>query len=139
MNMLVMLKLVQLVINVHILYRKYQVNSQSYQRFLAADSAAIALRSHFFRLYQQNKYSALKVEFRQTSDRFERVLEATKLAYANKTKESVTSLKLGSHNYLRIANARLHKAKSAISPLFHDFQLLFSASNKANFFGKKLF
>ena len=88
---------------------------------------------HSFRLYQQNKYSAPKVEFRQTSDRFERVLDATKLTYANKTKESVTSLKLGSNNYLRIANARLHKGKSARSPLFHECQLLLSASSKANF------
>ena len=40
-----------------------------------------------------------KVRFGQASNRCKRVLEAAKLAYANKTKESITSQKLGSHDY----------------------------------------
>ena len=41
----------------------------------------------------------IKVEFRQASNRCERVLEAAKLACANKIKESNTSQKLGSWEF----------------------------------------
>ena len=41
-----------------------------------------------FCLYQKDKSSESKVKFRQASNRCERVLEAAKLAYPNKTKES---------------------------------------------------
>ena len=49
-------------------------------------------RNHFFHLYQHNKSSASKVKFRQASNHCKKVLEAAKLAYANKTKECITSL-----------------------------------------------
>ena len=42
------------------------------------------------------------------------VVEAAKLAYANKAKESVISQKLGSRDFSRIANSVLNKRKSAI-------------------------
>ena len=41
------------------------------------------------------------------------VLEASELAYANKTKESITSQKLGSRDFWQIANSVLNKGKSA--------------------------
>ena len=53
----------------------------------------------FFHLYQQNKSSESKVKFRQASNRCKRVLEAAKLVYATKTKESITSQKLGSQDF----------------------------------------
>ena len=53
------------------------------------------------------------------------------LAYANKTKESITSRKLGSREFWRIANSVLSKGKSAIPPLFHGPEVLSSASDKA--------
>ena len=67
--------------------------------FSAACAAAIVHRNHFIRLYQKDKSSESKVKFRQASNRCKRVLEAAKLAYANKTKESITSQKLGSHDF----------------------------------------
>ena len=67
--------------------------------FSAACAAAMVHTSHFFRLYQRNKSTESKVKFRQASGRCKRVLEAAKLAYANKTKESITSQKLGSRNF----------------------------------------
>ena len=67
---------------------------------------------------KQNKSSESKVKFRQASNHCKTVLEASKLAYANKTKESMTSQKLGSLDFWRIANSVLHKDKSAIPPLF---------------------
>ena len=52
--------------------------------------------------------SSSKVKVRQTSNHYKRVLEAPKLAYANKTKESVTSQKLSSHDFWEIINSGLN-------------------------------
>ena len=93
---------VQVGIDVYIPHRKYQVKPHSSPWFSAACTncaAAIVHRNHFFRLYQQNKSSGSKVKFRQASNRCKRVLEAAKLAYATKTKESITSQKLGSQDF----------------------------------------
>ena len=93
-------------------------------------------RNHFFRLYLQNKSSESKVKFRQVNNRWKRVLEAAKLAYATKTKESITSQKLDSRDFWRIANSVLNKSKSAIPPLFNGPEVLSSASDKAKLFAK---
>ena len=92
---------VQVGIDVCIPNRKYQVSSPW---FSAACAAAIVHRNHVFRLYQQNKSSDSKVKFRQVSNCCKSVIEATKLAYVNKTKDSITSQKLGSRDFWRIAN-----------------------------------
>ena len=114
---------VQVGIDVYIPHCKYQVKPHSSPWFSAACAAAIVHRNHFFRLYQQNKSSESKVKFRQASNRCKRVLEAAKLAYATKTKESITSQKLGSQDFWQIANSVLNKGKS-------------SASDKAKLFAK---
>ena len=85
---------VQVGIDVYIPHCKYQVKPHSSPWFSAACAAAIVHRNHFSHLYQQNKSSESKVKFRQASNRCKRVLEAAKLAYATKTKESITSQKL---------------------------------------------
>ena len=87
-------------------------------------------------MYQQNKSSESKVKFRQAGNRCKRVLEAAKLAYATKTKESITTQKLGSQDVWRIANSVLNKGKSAIPPLFNGPEVLSSASDKAKLFAK---
>ena len=87
-------------------------------------------------MYQQNKSSDSKVKFRQASNRCKRVLEAAKLAYANKTKESITSQTLGSGDFRRVANIALNKGKSAITPLFNGPEVLSFASDKAKFFAE---
>ena len=127
----------QVGIDVYIPHRKYQVKPHSSPWFSAACSAAIVHRNHFFRLYQQNKSSESKAKFRQASNRCKRLLEAAKLAYATKTKESITSQKLGSRDFWRIANSSvLNKRKSAIPPLFNGPEVLSSASDKAKLFAK---
>ena len=63
-----------------------------------------------------------------------RVLEAVKLTYANKTKQSVTSLKLGLNNFWQIANCVLNRGKSAVPPLINGPLVLSSVSDKAKFF-----
>ena len=123
-------------IDVYISHPKYQVKPHSSPWFSAAFAAAIVHRNHFFRLYQQNKSSESKIKFRQTSNRCKRVLEAAKLAYATKTKESIISQKLGSRNFWRIANSVLNKGKSAVPPLFNGPEVLSSASDEAKLFAK---
>ena len=127
---------VQVGIDVYIPHCKYQVKPHSSPWFSAACAAAIVHRNHFCYLYQQNKSSESKVKFRQASNRCNRVLEAAKLVYATKTKESITSQKLGSRDFWRIANSVLNKGKSAIPPLFNGPEVLSSASDKAKLFAK---
>ena len=83
----------------------------------------------------KDKSSESKVKFRQASNCFKRVLETAKLAYANKTKESITSQKLGSWDFWRIANSVLKKGKSAIPPQFNGPEVS-SASDKAKLFAE---
>ena len=87
-------------------------------------------------MYQQNKSSESKVKFRQASNLCKRVLEAAKLTYATKTKESIISQKLGSRDFWGIANSVLNKGKSAMPPLFNGLEVLSSASDKAKLFAK---
>ena len=50
--------------------------------------------------------------------------------------ESITSRKLGSRDFWRIANSVLNKGKSAIPPLLNGPEVLSSASDKAKLFAK---
>ena len=85
---------------------------------------------------QKDKSSESTIKFRQASNRCNRVFEAVKLAYANKTKEPVTSQKLGSRGFWRTANSVLNKGKSPIPPLFNAPEVLSSASDKAKLFAE---
>ena len=129
-------KWVHVGIDVYIPHCKYQVKPHFSPWFSAACAAAIVLRNHFFPLYQQNKSPESTVKFRQASNCCERVLQAAKLAYATKTKESVISQKLGSRDFWQIANSVLNKGKSAMPPLFNGPEVLSSASDKAKLFAK---
>ena len=122
---------IQVGIDVYIPHRKYQVKPHSSPWFSAACAAVIVHRNHFFHLYQQNKSFESKVKFRQASNHCKRVLEAAKLAYATKTKESIKSQKLGSGDFWQIANSVLNKGKSAIPPLVNGPEVLSFASDKA--------
>ena len=86
-------------------------------------------------MYQRDKSYDSKVNFRQTSNRWKRVSEAAKLAYANKTKEFITSQKIGFRDFWRIGSV-LNKSKSAIRPLFNGSDVLSSASDKAKLFAE---
>ena len=89
---------VQVGIDVYIHHQKYQVKPHSSPWLSAACAAAIVHRNHFLHLYQKDKSSESKVKFRQASNCCKKVLEAAKLAYANKT-ESITSQNLGSRDF----------------------------------------
>ena len=113
---------------IYIPHIKYQVKPHSSTWFSAVCAAAIVQRNHFFRFYQKDKSSNSEVNFSQASNCCKRVLETAKLAYANKTKESITSQKLGSRDFLRIANSVLNKGKSVIPPLFNSPEVLSASS-----------
>ena len=113
----------QVRIDAYIPHCKYHVKPHSSTWFSAACDAAIVHRNHFFHLHQQNKSSESKVKFRQPSNCFKRVLEAAKLAHANKTKESITSQKIGSQDFWCIANSVLRKGKSVIPTVFNGLEV----------------
>ena len=115
----------------HITHWKYQVKPHSSPWFSSVCAAAIVHRNYFFRLHQKYKSSGHKVMLRQASNRYKRVFEAARLAYANKTKESITFQKLVSWDFWWIDNTVLNKAKSAIPPLFNCPEKLSSAADKA--------
>ena len=117
-------------IDVYVPHRKYQVKPYSSPWFSAPSAAPIVYRNHFFRLYQKDQSSGSKVEFRQASNRCKRVLETAKPAYANKTRESISSQKLGSRDFWRIPKSFLNKGKSSIPPLFNGPEVLSSTSYK---------
>ena len=93
----------------------------------------------FFCLHQKDKSSDSKVKFRQASICCKRVLEIAKLADANKTKESITSQKLGCHYFWQIVNSVLSKGKYDIPSLFNGQKVLSSASDKAKLFAENFF
>ena len=130
---------VQVEIYVYIPHRNYQVKPHLSSWFSAFCAAAIVHRNRFLCLYQKDKSSDSQVKFRQPSNHCKRVLRASKLSYANKTKESITSQKLGSPDFWRIANIVLSKGKSAIPPLFNRPEVLSSASDKAKLFAGNFF
>ena len=78
-------------IEVYIHYRKYQVKHHSSLWFSSACVTAIVDRNHFFYLYRKDRFSKSKVKFRQASYCSKKVHETAKLAYANKTRDSITS------------------------------------------------
>ena len=104
--------------------------------FWAACAAVIVHRNHFFCVYQQNESFESKVKFRQANNCCKRVLEAAKLASANRTTESITSQKLCSCGFWWIANSVFDKGKSAIPPQFSCLEVLSSASDKTKLFAK---
>ena len=108
----------------YISHHKYKVKPHSSPWFSAVFAAAIVHKHNLFRLYQQNKSCESKIRFWQASNHCKRVLEAVKLACATKTKESITSQKLGSWDFWGIANSVLNKGKSAIPPLFNGLEVL---------------
>ena len=65
---------VQVGIDVYIPHRKYQVKPHSSPWFSAACAAAIVCRNHFCYLHHKDKSSDSKLEFRQASNRWKRVL-----------------------------------------------------------------
>ena len=71
------------------------------------------------------------MKFKEASNCCERVPGPAKSAYANRAKTSITSQKLGSFDFWRIANGTLNKSKSSLPALFNDPEVLSSASDKA--------
>ena len=71
------------------------------------------------------------MKLKEASNCCERAPGSAKSAYANGAKTSITSQKLGSFDFWRIANGTLNKSKSSLPALFNDPEVLSSASDKA--------
>ena len=84
-------------------------------------------------MYQKDKFSDSKVKFRQASNRCKSILEAAKLPYANETKESITSQKLGSRDFCKLLIVFLTKV-NLLYFRYSTTQVLSSASDKAKLF-----
>ena len=95
-------------------------------------------RNHFFCLYQLNKSSESKVNFRQAIIVTEGFLKLPNLQMLIKqTSPSFPrNVALQTFGKLQIANSVLNKGKSAIPPLFNDPVVLSSASVKAKLFAE---
>ena len=115
------------------LHGQFQVKSLSSPWFSAACAACAAHICHFFRLYQLDKSSEAKVKFRQASNCCKKVLEATKLAYADQTKESLTLPR----NLACLTFGELLLVFSSKVNLLHlnTPEVLSSASDKTKLFG----
>ena len=114
---------VQVGSDVYILDHRCQVKPHSSPSFSAACAAAIVHRNHFF--ICTNRINLLNVlKSRQAINHYKIVLEAARFPYANKTKESITSQRLGSWDFWRITNCVLNIGKSAIPPLLKQNCLL---------------
>ena len=74
------------------------------------------------------------MKFRQASNCCKGAFEAAKLAYADKTKDCVTSRKLGQGNFWEIAYCALSKGKSAVFSLFNGPEVFSSSSEKVKLF-----
>ena len=128
---------VQVGIDVYMPHRKYQVKPPSSPWFSAACAVAIVHKNHFFCLYRREKSSDSKVKLRQSSNRCKRVLGAAKLAYANKTKESITDQNVAlvtSGELLIVFSTKVNLLY--IPPLFNGPEVLSSASEKAKLFAE---
>ena len=130
------LNLVLLLLLVYIPHQKYQVKPHSSPWFFSCLCSCHSSQKSLFLFVPKDESFESKVKFRQASNCCKRVLEAAKLAYANKTKESITSQKPGSLDFWQIANSALSKGKSAIPPLFNSPVVLSSASDKAKLFAE---
>ena len=75
------------------------------------------------------------MEIRQASNDYKKVLEATNLAYSNKTKKAITLQKLGSHHFMGITISVLNKGRSSCPEMFSKKGVL---RNFAKFTGKHL-
>ena len=84
-------------IDAYILQHKCQVKPYSPSWFSAASAISIAHRNHLFCFYQQNQSSLSEVKFTNAINCFKRVFETDIIPYTEKTKESFSSQKLGSH------------------------------------------
>ena len=129
---------VQVVIDVYNLIESIRSSFAHLHGFQLLVLCCHSLQKSFFCFYQKDKLSESKVKFRQASNCCKSVLEAAKLAYTNKTKESITSQKLGSQDFRGIANSVIKKGKSGIPCQFNGPEVFAPASDKAKLFAENL-
>ena len=87
--------------------------------FRATCSTVVAHRNYSFILYSpMEEILRVKVKFSEESNHCRRVIEAGKLTYDNRTKESIFFQKPCCRDFWLMANSICNKVKSAVFPLF---------------------
>ena len=76
------------------------------------------------------------MKYRYASNCCKRLLEAAKLAYTNKTRDSLISMKLGSCECSQLVNSVLKKYNSGVPFLFIGFDVLSYAFHKVKLFAE---
>ena len=117
-------------------HRKFQLKPHSSPWFTPSCAAAIAHRNHFFHQYHRNMSAENKKLFRDSRNHCKRVLEEAKSNYAEATRCSIASQRIGSRDFWRICNSILNRGKSAIPPLFNGPEVLTASMDKANLFAR---
>ena len=115
-----------------IAHSKYQVKPHLSLWFSASFVAAMASRSHFFRLFQQIKFCVSQVKLRQE-------ISCKHVNLLRSIQQRITSQKHGCGVLWQIANIVLNKGKSTIPPLCNYTELLSSAYDKAKLFAGNFF
>ena len=126
---------IQFGVDVYIPHCKYQAKTDSSPCFSAACATAIANRNLFFRLHQQNKSLHLMGNSDRLVINVKEFLKLPNLLILRK-QEFITSLRLGWHDFWRIADRVFNKGQSVIPPLFRGPEVLSSASGKVKLFAK---
>ena len=72
--------------------------------------------------------------FNDSRNHCKRVITEAKSSYAEATRHSIASQRIGSHDVWRICNSVLNRGKSTIPPLFNGPEVLTTSTDKANLF-----
>ena len=118
-------------------HRKFQLKPHSSPWFTPACAAAIAHRNHFFHQYHRIRSVENLRLFRVSRNHCKRVLDEAKSNFAEATRHSIASQRIGSRDFWRISNSILNRGKSAIPPLFNGPEVLTSSKDKANLFANR--
>ena len=127
---------VEIGIDCYIPHRKFQLKPHSSPWFTPSCAAAIAHRNHYFHRYHRDATPDNKKLFNDSRNHCKRVITEAKSSYAEATRHSIASQRIGSRDFWRICNSVLNRGKSTIPPLFNGPEVLTTSTDKANLFAR---
>ena len=108
---------IQIGMNTYIPTRTYQQKPHSQPWFTPECAAAICQRNFYFHKYQRDRTVRNLSSFKAARRRCKKTLDQARDRYANQTRESISSQKLGSKDFWRICNSVLKRSKSSLPSL----------------------
>ena len=127
---------VKIGIDCYIPHRKFQLKPHSSPWFTPSCAAAIAHRNHYFHRYHRDVTPDNKKLFYDARNHCKRVITEAKSSYAEATRHSIASQRIGSRDFWRICNSVLNRGKSTIPLLFNGPEVLTTSTDKANLFAR---